>query len=195
MSQKIKYHIDGSICRNRKSMPTKSQIAFYWKENTIEYFDYLMDWGEPSCWACGIWNGHMDIDLEGLKQKQIFKVWNKHRYLERCHVLPNAHGGCCCEANLVLLCKRCHKTSPDTKSTKLFLDWIKNRRSWFYYWEKDIKEAIVEMNYEFELEDKEIIKSLEFGEFLKNSVILVGGEISKSSFIACLIEYKELINK
>ena len=107
-------HIDDTACSNtKKSMPSRSKIAYYWREKSYDYFNYNMDWGEPSCWACGAFDGRLDIDLINLDGFEVFKVWESHNYLQRCHITPKALGGCNCEANLALLCHRCHRASPD----------------------------------------------------------------------------------
>ena len=185
-------HIDGSNCSNRKSMPFKSQIAFYWREKAYEIFDYSMDWGEPSCWACNYWNENKpDLEDSDTDIKTTFSYWNKHTYLERCHILPKAHGGCNCEANLVLLCKNCHKESPDTKNKLLFQKWIKNRKSWFQRRIIEIEKAFEELNYSLEGDDDKLVRSKGFKKYLKGNAILVGGKIADSTFVACFIEYKK----
>jgi hypothetical protein len=126
----ITIHLDGSICDHRTNMPAKANIAKYWKdEKCHEFFGYFMDWGEPSCWACGKWNEKYDMDLNNVKD--VFSSWNKHPYLDRCHIMARALGGCNCEANLALLCKDCHKASPDTKNIHLFANWVRNRKKFF----------------------------------------------------------------
>ncbi len=189
-------HIDGTNCKHpRKSMPTRSSIARYWKDKTHEVFGYLMDWGEPSCWACGMWVGELDIDLTNLKGDAIFKSWDSHNYLERCHVIAKAQEGCNCEANLVLLCKKCHKDSPDTKNPNLFVTWVKNRKSCFHHAKIEVNEAIEDLGYEGEDDDYKIFFSKEFVPYLFENAVIVGGKISTSSKIACLIEYKKLLAK
>lgn len=171
-------------------MPSRANIAKYWKDKVFEKFNYIMDWGEPSCWACGKWIGSLDIDLDDLDDDKIFKAWNNHDYLERCHIFPKAHGGCNCEANLVLLCKKCHKDSPDTKNLEIFITWVRNRKSDFHHMSVELKEAIDDLSYNIEKNDVIILFSHEFLDYLFNNAIIVGGKISMSSKIACLIEFK-----
>ena len=68
-------HIDNTSCDDlRKGMPSRSKIAYYWRDKCGPQFDYCMDWGEPSCWACRGFDGKLDIDLTDLKQFEIFKA-------------------------------------------------------------------------------------------------------------------------
>lgn len=188
------YHLDGSSCQQeRKSSPTKAAIAKYWKGLCLEYFDYLMDWGEPSCWACGRWDHHYDVDLE--KVNDVFRAWNAASYLERCHIMPRSLNGCNCEANFVLLCRDCHKESPDTKDLKLFQRWVRNRENVFALLQKKYTQAAKELDYEIEEGDDAIISSETFKEFLSENIVFVGGKVAPSSYIACLIEFKRMRKK
>ncbi len=136
---------------------THSQIFNYWKDKCISnmgdvaieigYEGYnesttdvnntipvVEDWGEPCCWGCGIWTG---VAIEETEEDEdddlsdIIRLWNnrtvKH-YLERAHIVPNALGGEDCPSNLFLLCKRCHRDSPDTTYPREFFKWIYKRR-------------------------------------------------------------------
>lgn len=132
-------HIDNTICNDlRKSRLSRSHIAYYWKNKSIKYFDYNMDWGEPSCWACGAFVESLDIELKGLNEFEIFHVWENHNYLKKCHIVPRALGGCNCEANLILLCHRCHKASPDTRDPIHFVNWAKNKKKISFQEIKDV---------------------------------------------------------
>lgn len=189
-------HIDGTVCRNRKTMPAKSAIAIYWKNKAYDSFDYQMDWGEPSCWACDYWNEYYpDVNDSNQGEKDIFKYWNKHRYLERCHIIPRSHGGCNCEANLVLMCRECHKESPDTKSSESFLKWIRNRKSWIYYRTQKFIEAIENIGSSIEEGDEKIIRSESFKAYFIQNAVPVGGRYSSSTVLACLDEFKKRKNE
>jgi len=181
-------HIDGTLCNEIiKGMPTRSEIAYYWRETSFKYFDYLMDWGEPSCWACGTFDGTLDIDLVHLNDFEIFKVWGNHNYLQRCHIIPKAFGGCNCEANLVLLCNRCHKASPDTRDPIHFINWVKNKKKIFH---QEIKDVMTLLEYSPEENDWEILLSKEFKTYYKENSVIVGGLAPLSTYIACFIEFK-----
>ena len=185
-------HIDGTICQNRKTMPSKATIAAYWKDKVHQLFDYDFDWGEPSCWACGYWNeSYPDaVDL-AQGEENIFQCWNKHRYLERCHIIPKAHRGCNCAANLVLMCRDCHKESPDTNSSESFLKWVRNRKSWIYYRTQKLIEAIESMRYIVDKGDEEVILSEAFRTYFLKNAIPVGGRYASSTILACLDEFKK----
>jgi len=114
-------HLDKSECINRKTVPLKFQIAKYWREKIFD-LNLFMDWGEPTCWACGRFEADNDVTGNALALNQIFRVWDKQKYLERCHVVPRALGGCNCHGNIVLLCKECHKDNLDTMNVDLFLE-------------------------------------------------------------------------
>ena len=189
-------HLDGTVCNDRKSMPSKADIAFYWRNQAFDTFNYFMDWGEPSCWACGKWyESCPDLEKQGLPVKKVFSYWNKHYYLERCHILPKAHDGCNCPANLTLLCKSCHKASPDTRNLALFATWVKNRASNFELIHEDLKRVQKELDYTIEEFDYRILDSPQFLKFAIKNAIPVGGKIPMSTRYALLIEFKGLMSK
>lgn len=185
----MKIHIDDTCCEKElKNRPSRSKVAYYWKEKSFEYFGEFIDWEEPSCWACGRFSSFYDKKNENDNVFDSFNVWDNHRYLERCHIIPIAHGGCNCEANLVLLCRDCHKRSPDTKNPYLFMEWVKNRKKII------LKELLLELEYydnHLGLDNMFFFQEhiLEFKEYLKSSAITVAGNIPKSSIIACMLEF------
>lgn len=184
-------HIDGTICNNIiRGMPSRVKIAYYWRDSSYEYFDYNMDWGEPSCWACGTFDGTLDIDLTNLTGFGIFKVWENHSYLQRCHIVPKSFGGCNCEANLVLLCHRCHKASPDSRNPIHFINWVKNKKKIFH---QEIKDAMTLLEYSPEENDWKLLISDEFKDYYRDNSVLVGGLTPISTYIACFIEFKTRI--
>lgn len=187
-------HIDNTEClQNKKTMPGRSKIAYYWKDSSYQYFDYLMDWGEPSCWACGTFDGTLDIELKCYTEIEIFRVWENHSYLQRCHIVPKALGGCNCESNLVLLCHRCHKDSPDTRDPIHFINWVRNKKKIYF---QEIKDVMTLLEYTAEENDWKLMASKEFKEYYSNNSVIVGGLTPLSTFIACFLEFKRkmLIN-
>jgi len=52
--------------------------------------------------------------------------------LERCHIVADSLGGKDEPANLVLLCRRCHISSPNVTDPEIMWDWIKSYRVPFY---------------------------------------------------------------
>ena len=63
------------------------------------------DWGEPSCWACGMWENDSDATPEELQSKSRFwQAWNRAKFLVVCHIKPHALTGDNDPSNLLLLC-------------------------------------------------------------------------------------------
>jgi 5-methylcytosine-specific restriction endonuclease McrA len=181
-------HINNTSCFDeKKSMPSRSKIAYYWREASHKYFDYLMDWGEPSCWGCGTFNGKMDIEVRELYGFEIFKVWGSHNYLQRCHIVPKALGGCNCEANLVLLCHRCHKASPDTRDPIHFVNWVRNKKKNYF---KEIINEMTLLEYTPEENDWKLLISRKFKEYYNENSVAVGGITPLSTLISCFLEFK-----
>ena len=170
-------------------MPSRSKIAHYWREKAYQYFDHLMDWGEPSCWACGTFIGSLDIDVSNSEEHEIFKVWENHNYLQRCHIIPKALGGCNCEANVILLCRRCHKSSPDTRDPVHFVNWVKNKKKVFG---QEIQNVMTLLEYSPEEGDCELMLMEEFKEYYRGNAVVVAGSVPLSTYFACLIEFKEV---
>ena len=111
-----------------KTMPTKAQIADYWKDKTLPNgYPVIVDWYEPSCWAC---HDYQCPEEEGelIEQGAFNTLWNHPTYnLERCHIHPKALGGSNDVSNLFLMCPTCHKDSPDTTNRELFFEWVSKR--------------------------------------------------------------------
>ena len=114
----------------RKSMPSVSIIFDYWKDKAItkdgniifeEEADYatdieaIIDWGEKRCMACGKYLGDGG--------------YTNNKHIERCHIVPKALNGTFEPSNMVLLCKECHKNSPDCSYPKYMLKWIYLKRT------------------------------------------------------------------
>lgn len=182
-------HLDGSVCKERKSKPKKSEIAKYWKEKILN-FGIFIDWGEPSCWACGYLDRSYDINDLSLPLDEVFKVWNKQYYLQRCHVIPEALGGCSCCGNLVLLCKECHRENPDTNNVELFLRWMQNRRSYGNSRYEQLKIVFKEFGLCLNNLNFFLFTSEYFLNYFRNNSIHVGGRYTDASRVACLIDFK-----
>lgn len=132
--------------RPRKALPARSTIAAYWAEQEIEgdplvekiNYSISGDWGEPSCWACGLGpslftpfvQSAEDVDYRDY-ERSIYKCWNRAKFLERCHIIPDSRGGSNCASNLLLLCKECHKEAPDCANPKFMKIYVINRKSRF----------------------------------------------------------------
>lgn len=181
-------HVDGTTCcKTRKGMPSRQKIAFYWRDTSWDYFGYSMEWQEPFCWACGTFDGSLDMDQSGQKGIAVFRVWENHGYLQRCHVVPKSLGGCNCEANLVLLCARCHRESPDTKDPIHFQNWVRNKKKMFH---QEIQNTMTLLGYTAEATDWKLLISEQFKNYYLENSVVVGGCISISTFIASFMEFK-----
>lgn len=92
--------------RKRKAV-AKSTVAKYWAFNTSpDRLVRFVDYGEPACMACGKFDPDWD------KPKTPVAKWNNAQ-LEICHVIAKQFGGTEDCSNLILLCKKCHRDSPD----------------------------------------------------------------------------------
>ena len=68
-------------------LPPKSKIFDHWKDRLGE-LGFLIDWGEPSCWACGFhYDGEYDIRRSDASCDEILSCWEKAP-LQRCHIVP-----------------------------------------------------------------------------------------------------------
>lgn len=92
------------------------------KANVDNSIPVIEDWGEPCCFACGCSTG-IYVQDDDLK-----KCWNSVKHLQRCHIVPDALGGSVQPENLFLLCRDCHRDSPDTIYKKEFFKFVFNRR-------------------------------------------------------------------
>jgi len=118
--------------QTHKNLPSILKVIEYWYPifNNDEWTKVLgltwIDFGEPTCWACGNgWNGHYDIsDWSTLKEAA--KAWDRAP-IHRCHIIPESLGGTSDPYNIFLMCGDCHKLCPDTKSRPNFFLWVKNR--------------------------------------------------------------------
>ena len=97
------------------------------KANVDNSIPVVSDWGEPSCFACGVWTGvKIENDDDDLNQ-----LWNSSgvkRTLQRAHIVPDSLEGSDTPQNLFCLCERCHRDSPDTIYSKEFFKWVYQRR-------------------------------------------------------------------
>lgn len=99
----------------RKPIETSQQdIVDYWVIHEDEC-GLAVDWAEAHerCWRCGY----------------------KSR-LERCHIVPHSLGGSEDPANLVLLCRRCHREAPNVADPRFMWIWLRATCVSFYdtYW-------------------------------------------------------------
>lgn len=150
------------LTSSEETLPNKAIILNYWKAK-LHLKDILIDWGEPSCWACGWgWNGRYDIQSPKATWEQILKAWEKAP-LQRCHILPRSLNGSDDVSNLFLMCRECHDLAPNTTNIEFFLKWA-SEQSWLT---RSMAKLKVEINLFGTTEDKieslnSVIKSESF---------------------------------
>jgi ribosomal protein L37E len=104
-------------CMTSKRDPIKTtlgEIVDYWASREDEC-GLSVDWAEAHerCWRCGYKSN-----------------------LERCHIIPDSLGGSDSPHNLVLLCRRCHRESPDVNDPSFIWRWLRAHAVPLYdtYW-------------------------------------------------------------
>lgn len=120
-------------------------IFDYWKDKAIhesgeivsgrdvlsdKYIRIMVDWGEPSCWACDkpIMSTY---EKNGVSAGDLSKIWNDSnvkKHLNRCHITPRTKGGDDSPSNMFLMCPSCHAKSPDTANPYNFFRWVYDQR-------------------------------------------------------------------
>lgn len=106
------------------SPPSKAQIFGHWK-NHFQEMGVFIDWGEPSCWACGFHYGtKYDIKSPDPSWNEILDGWERIP-LQRCHIVPRSLGGTNELSNLFLMCRECHDTAPNTALSEIFFEWVR----------------------------------------------------------------------
>jgi hypothetical protein len=176
--------------RRAATRTRKHAIAEYWLGSEegrarLPGNSALIDFGEPSCFACG-W---MATDPD--EEPRIWQVWDRAS-LHRCHLVPDALGGLDTPTNLVLLCPRCHSEAPDVGDADYMLRWISTHESWGTILGREIKAAIAR----HKIAEREIVAFNELGiapmlqlrELMRSWAIPVGGKFSYATLAACAVE-------
>ncbi len=101
--------------------PSIRDIVDYWA-GVEDECGLAVDWAEAHkfCWRCGY----------------------KAR-LQKCHIVPKARGGALVAANLVLLCRRCHREAPNVADPRFMWIWLRATSVPFYetwIWSKALQE-------------------------------------------------------
>lgn len=110
------------------TLPSKTEIVVYWRD-CLHLKGIWIDWGEPSCWACGWgWSGRYDCKHADASWEQMLRGWERAP-LQRCHILPRSLGGSDDASNLLLMCRECHDLAPNTSNTAFFFSWAA-RQNW-----------------------------------------------------------------
>lgn len=109
------------------------EINYGYKGNNEEWLNHntvpvVHDWGECRCFACDI--DFYEEDVSDYKD-DLKLLWNAKKYgskLEMAHIIPRKLGGEMTAKNLFLLCKRCHRDSPDCAFPSEFFRWVYKRK-------------------------------------------------------------------
>jgi 5-methylcytosine-specific restriction endonuclease McrA len=110
-------------------LPSNAEVFEHWKDKPRR-FGLLIDWGEPSCWACGFHYGtKYDIMRADATWSEVLKKWNEMP-LQRCHIVPRSLGGSDDADNLFLMCRECHDLAPNTTVPEVFFEWARAQSSW-----------------------------------------------------------------
>ncbi|WP_088893941.1 HNH endonuclease signature motif containing protein [Leptolyngbya ohadii] len=180
------------------TMPTKGEIFEYWKERLFD-LGFFIDWGEPTCWACGeFWNGRYDITNPNASHEKILKAWEKAP-LQRCHIVPRSLGGSNESSNLFLMCKECHDLAPNTSIPEIFFQWACKQsfaERQFFQMQQSMKAFDISDELHPLLND--ISQTKEFGDFLRSYASLhrsqsgysgLGKRLTASTFYGLLCYY------
>jgi hypothetical protein len=109
---------------------TRYQIAEYWCQH---HDQFVIDLGEPSCFACGFWDSKWD------QFSTPEECWNRAK-LERAHIVGRSIGGPDTPSNYLLLCPRCHALAPMTNQRDWMLRWAETREKWITRLMREFKE-------------------------------------------------------
>lgn len=168
--------METELSKPREALPLHTVIFDYWKDKAItrdgdvvnlneadsDAMDVIVDWGEPRCWACG-----MFIDVEDTPTyqksvkdgniKRIYGLAKVRNKLNRCHIVPHMFDGDDKDpGNLFLLCKDCHEKSPDTDDPSNFLRWVyRERNKARTEYGRDVTSIINQVIEECELQGKD----------------------------------------
>lgn len=119
----------------KNEIPMIEEIFKYWtnKEGINPLYqevDFLIDWGEPTCWACEEgWNGRYDTKTG--KEHSIeehIKLW-ENSPIEPCYIVPKELEGRNSPDNATLLCHHCCIEAPHTNDRNIFIKWMKERKT------------------------------------------------------------------
>ena len=155
----------------QSDLPAKSEIFSYWHDKFHE-INLFIDWGEPSCWACGFhYNAKYDINNVDAAWENILKLWDKIP-LQRCHIVPRSLGGTNNPNNLFLMCKECHDLAPNTNIPDIFYEWISTQNHLKREMKK-IQESLESFNLSLNnmIEIEQVIKSEDFNTWVKEGRI------------------------
>jgi len=156
--------------RRKSSLPSKSEIFEYWKERIFEK-GLFIDWGEPSCWVCGLhYDSKYDISSPDTNWERILRCWEKIP-LQRCHIVPRSLGGKDSVENIFLMCRECHDLAPNTAIVDLFFEWARSQ-SWLKRETAKINQALESFSLDKDDYDSlfEMMNSPEFRLWVRDKI-------------------------
>lgn len=122
------------------SLPAKRDIFEHWRRR-LGGLGFLIDWGEPGCWACGFhYRDKYDIRRSDASWEKIYRCWDEIP-LQRCHIVPKSLGGTDECGNLFLMCRECHDLAPNTNIPEIFFEWAR-AQSWHRREGEKVKAAL-----------------------------------------------------
>lgn len=180
-------------------LPSVKAILDYWEPRPDELYSktgYLLDIGEPTCWACGdTFEGQFDCTERRSAR------WADSP-LQRCHIVPRSLGGSVEPSNLVLMCATCHDLAPNTDAPEILFAWmraqskIKREFEPFRQAFADFGAPLTDLTADKAEELIQTLGSTEFRDWSKPRIGLhfkqtlePGGTLSASSLIGLLLEY------
>ena len=155
----------------------------------VESIPVVEDWGEPSCFACGLPATSLleRDDYEKILEDDNWekKIWNSKEVsnkFDRAHIIPKALNGKDKPSNIFCLCHICHRDSPDTRFKKEFFRWVFNERKL----PRRTRLAHQAINI---CEQRNIIPLFDFDKDLNihNNIGSHGGKVADSSIVASLV--------
>jgi 5-methylcytosine-specific restriction endonuclease McrA len=196
------YVIKHTLGENTVATPSKTQILEYSKnsQDLFEKTGFLIDWGEPTCWACDIWwDTKYDVINPKATWDECCKAWEKAP-LQRCHIVPRSLGGSDEPSNFLLMCAECHDLAPDTIYPEMLFKWARSQCHATRLMKK-LQQALedlgVDMNDQRQLDNVYLaLSSKEFWEWTNDKVGLHGNQrppfgigFSRSSVAAAALVY------
>lgn len=186
-------------------LPSKSQIFDYWKDRLRDTCGRFIDWGEPSCWACGFHYGSKyDIKRSDASWEEIFRCWESMPF-QRCHIVPRSLGGTNDVSNLFLMCRECHDLAPNTNIPEIFFEWVRKQSSWLRENSK-IRAAFASFGIEEANENDfcELLMSDEFKSWSSGKTGIhrpqskyapVSSRLTPSTIVGLLVHYRRTLSK
>jgi HNH endonuclease len=185
-------------------LPTKADVVAYWMrdDRLFREHELLLDWGEPSCWACSYgWDGKYDLNDAHVSYDELPRLWLPVP-LQRCHITPRSLGGSDDPANLVLMCAECHDLAPDLACPELLFRWMR-AQCWLTRRMRRMEQAMKDLGVDTEDEAvmqrfTDTIRSGEFKAWQSGRAGLhrrqlppYGSGVSESTLVAVVLQFMD----